>query len=275
MRRSRFHDIVISEMPWHPVGGRRSRIPASRGSSCASRTPSGAPSSRRAPSTTPCPGVGRPCPNGFATSRSLMRAKSSASRSRARRSAHPQGAPRAGSGGASPRRSVAPLRDAANLEREALHMKDLNESCKPSTKPGQLHPRSRARRCVPPRAAPRTGSIGASRRRSVAPLRGDASLAHETLRRAGLRWRERPRRRESIRAESADGPRRGGRCPPGRSPLPPRPRAGRGPVPRSRRSMNQGVHGCDGQRLPDRRPCKITRGPHNPERIGASVSGEY
>jgi len=69
MRRSRFHDIVISEMPWHPGGGRRSRIPASRGSSCASRTPSGAPSSRRAPSTTPCPGVGRPCPNGFATSR--------------------------------------------------------------------------------------------------------------------------------------------------------------------------------------------------------------
>jgi hypothetical protein len=110
----RLPDIVISESPWRAADGRQARIPAGRGSSCASRTSSGARSTRRFRPSTPCRGVSPRCPSGSAISSSPMLGRSSESRSREPGCVMPPAARRTGSGGASPALCAAPLRAGAN-----------------------------------------------------------------------------------------------------------------------------------------------------------------
>jgi hypothetical protein len=152
-------DIMISEIPWHLGGARRSRIHASKASLCASRTPSGARSSRRCTLITRSRVVGHPYLNGFVTSWSLTPVRSCVSRSRARRYAPPQAAPRTGSGGAWPRPCGAPLRgDGSRAVAELLNMQGV---CPKVLNP----PRNRVNPTFPPTRRPR-GDPGTAARSS-------------------------------------------------------------------------------------------------------------
>jgi hypothetical protein len=112
-------DIVISGMPCRSSDGLPDRTLAVVASSCASRTRSGALSSKRFSEITRSPAGVRPCRSGSAISSLPTPVRSSASRLHVRRYVLGAAALRTGNAGSSPVPCAVPLHDAVDeLEEE-------------------------------------------------------------------------------------------------------------------------------------------------------------
>jgi hypothetical protein len=119
----RFSDIMISENRWQSVEDQRCLILDSTESSCDSLTRSWVRSSKRCSATIPSRAAGLRFRSGSETSWSLMRAKSSKSRSRDQQYATSPAVPRTGNDGDSRGPSVGPREGDANEPRSRRRLR--------------------------------------------------------------------------------------------------------------------------------------------------------
>ena len=136
--------FVISDIQWASADDLRCPIHGATGSTCASRTLSGARSSVRSQPSIPLPNADPPFPKPSVTWWSLIQAPCSGLRSRGRRCATQRVVSQTGSAGAWLELFVLPhLADASNVHDARHHQNPLaaagTANGNRSTKPGQVH----------------------------------------------------------------------------------------------------------------------------------------